>query len=105
VHDGNTTFGRQIGSYPLLVGIPARLDLGTFVDVRVIGYGTRSVTAVPDPLPINDCPLSMLEAIPGVGRKRAARVVRGRPYQDADELRTALDALEVADVLADLSGL
>jgi DNA uptake protein ComE-like DNA-binding protein len=47
----------------------------------------------------------MLEAIPGVGRKRAARIVRGRPYRDADELQTALDDHEVADSLADLAGL
>lgn len=105
LHDGNTTFGRQIGSYPLLVGIPAKMDLGTFIDVRVVGYGMRSVTAVPDPLPIDDCPLSMLEAIPGVGRKRAARIVRGRPYADADELQIALDDPDVADALADLAGL
>lgn len=96
LHDGNTTFGRQIGSYPLLVGIPARLDLGTFHDVRVVGYGMRSVTAVPDPLPINDCPMSLLEAIPGVGRKRAARMVRARPFRDAEHLIEALDDPEVA---------
>ncbi len=105
LHDGATTFGRQIGSYPLLVGIPARLDLGTFVDVRVVGYGMRSVTAVPDPLPINECPLSMLESIPGVGRKRAARIARGRPYDDTVTLRTVLDDPEVADALADLARL
>jgi radical SAM superfamily enzyme with C-terminal helix-hairpin-helix motif len=105
LHDGNTTFGRQIGSYPLLVGVPTRLDLGTFVDVRVVGYGMRSVTAVPDPLPINECPLSMLEAIPGVGRKRAARIARGRPYGDGEALRSTLDDPGVADVLVDLAGL
>jgi radical SAM superfamily enzyme with C-terminal helix-hairpin-helix motif len=105
VHDGNTTFGRQIGSYPLLVGIPARLDLGTFLDVRVVGYGMRSVTAVPDPLPINECPLSMLESIPGVGRKRAARIVRGRPYGDAEALRGVLDDPKLADTLVDLADL
>lgn len=104
LHDGNTTFGRQIGSYPLLVGIPTQLDLGTFVDVRVVGYGMRSVTAVPDPLPINECQLSMLEAIPGIGRKRAARLVRARPFEDGSALRAALDDPQVADTLSDLAG-
>jgi len=105
VHDGNTTFGRQIGSYPLLVGIPTQLDLGTFLDVRVVGHGARSVTAVPDPLPINECPLAMLGSIPGVGRKRAARIVRGRPYESADALQAVLDDMGVAEMLADLAAL
>lgn len=104
-HDGNTTFGRQIGSYPLLVGIPSKLDLKTFRDVRVVGYGMRSVTAVPDPLPINECPMVMLESIPGVGRKRAARIVRGRPYKSAKDLKEALDDPNVAVMLADLAAL
>jgi radical SAM superfamily enzyme with C-terminal helix-hairpin-helix motif len=105
LHDGKTTFGRQIGSYPLLVGIPAKVPLGEFVDVRVVGYGTRSVTAVPDPLPINECPLSMLEAIPGIGRKRAARVVRGRPYREEGQIREAMDDPEVAKTLLALVSL
>ncbi len=105
VHDGNTTFGRQIGSYPLLVGIPAKLDLGTFHDVRVVGYGMRSVTAVPDPLPVNDCPMALLEAIPGVGRKRAARIARGRPYRSREGLAAVLDDEDLASVLADLAAL
>jgi radical SAM superfamily enzyme with C-terminal helix-hairpin-helix motif len=105
VHDGNTTFGRQIGSYPLLVGIPGRLDLHTFRDVRVVGYGMRSVTAVSDPFPINECPLAMLEGIPGIGRKRAARIVRGRPYRTAADLLAALDDVGVAEMLTDLAAL
>ena len=105
VHNGNTTFGRQIGSYPLLVGIPAKMDLGTFVDVRVVGYGMRSVTGVPDPLPINECPLSMLEAIPGIGKKRAARIVRGRPYGDEAARRGAPGAPDFADMLTTLLAL
>jgi radical SAM superfamily enzyme with C-terminal helix-hairpin-helix motif len=78
------------------------MDLGTFVNVRVVGYGMRSVTGVPDPLPINECSLSMLEAIPGIGKKRAARIVRGRPYGDEAALRAALDDPDIADMLLTL---
>jgi radical SAM superfamily enzyme with C-terminal helix-hairpin-helix motif len=102
VHDGGTTFGRQVGSYPLTVGIPASLELGRFMDLRVIGYGARSVTAVPDPLPINDCPMSMLAAIPGIGRKRAARIVRARPIEDLQRLMDVLDDPRAADPLLPL---
>jgi len=102
LHDGNTTFGRQIGSYPLLVGIPAKLELGTFLDVRVVGYGMRSVTAVPDPLDIDSCPMSLLWAIPGIGKKRAARIVRARPFDDEESLRSVLDEPGAADALLPL---
>jgi radical SAM superfamily enzyme with C-terminal helix-hairpin-helix motif len=102
LHDGNTTFGRQIGSYPLLVGIPAKLELGTFLDVRVVGYGMRSVTGVPDPLDIDSCPMSLLSAVPGIGKKRAARIVRARPFEDEEALRSALDDPRAADALLPL---
>ncbi len=102
VHDGGTTFGRQVGSYPLTVGIPSPLELGCYIDVRVIGHGPRSVTAVPDPLPINDCPMSLLAAVPGIGRRRAARIVRSRPIADAEQLREALDDPGAAEPLLPL---
>ncbi len=45
VHDGNTTFGRQWGTYPLTVGIKKRLELKKSYDVRVTGHMLRSITA------------------------------------------------------------
>ncbi|MFH1590923.1 MAG: radical SAM protein [archaeon] len=44
VHDGKTTFGRQWGTYPLIVGIKERLPLGETYDVRITGHMLRSVT-------------------------------------------------------------
>jgi len=43
IYDGNTTFGRQIGTYPLIVGVKGRLELGKFYDVRVKSHMLRSV--------------------------------------------------------------
>lgn len=43
IYDGNTTFARQIGSYPLVVGIKGRIGLDRTIDVRVIGHMLRSV--------------------------------------------------------------
>ena len=38
-------FGRQFGSYPILVGIVDKnLKIGEFVDVEVVDYGRRSIT-------------------------------------------------------------
>lgn len=44
VHNGSTTFMRQIGSYPILVAVPERLKLGQRFDVRVTGILSRSLT-------------------------------------------------------------
>lgn len=44
IHDGNTTFLRQIGSYPLIVGVKERLELNKFYDVKVTGHMLRSIT-------------------------------------------------------------
>jgi radical SAM superfamily enzyme with C-terminal helix-hairpin-helix motif len=45
VHNGHMTFLRQIGSYPIVVGVHERLPLNEFVNVRVTGYMRRSLVA------------------------------------------------------------
>lgn len=47
IYDGNTTFGRQMGTYPLIIGIKGRLPLGEKLDVRVTGHMLRSIVAEP----------------------------------------------------------
>ncbi len=42
-HEGNVTFLRQPGSYPLIVGVRKRLPLGEFYDVRITDHMLRSV--------------------------------------------------------------
>ena len=44
VHEGNVTFLRQLGSYPIVVGIHRRLPLGEWFDVRIIDHQLRSLT-------------------------------------------------------------
>jgi len=44
IHDGNHSFGRQIGSYPLIVGVNERLELGKHYNLEVVGHMLRSVT-------------------------------------------------------------
>jgi radical SAM superfamily enzyme with C-terminal helix-hairpin-helix motif len=45
IYDGNTTFCRQIGTYPLVMGVKGRLELGKFYDLKIIGHMLRSVKA------------------------------------------------------------
>ncbi|MEK6916675.1 MAG: radical SAM protein, partial [Nanoarchaeota archaeon] len=44
MYDGKTTFARQIGTYPLIVGIKGRLGLRKFVDIKVTDHMLRSIT-------------------------------------------------------------
>ena len=91
LRDGGVTFGRQIGSYPLLVGIPYAVPLEGFVDVFVTDWGYRSVTGVTYPFNVNEMPMSALEALPGIGKKRAQRIAAGRPFGGPEDLLRAVE--------------
>jgi len=41
---GNVYFGRQLGTYPILIGIREQLEKGSFVKIRIIDHGYRSIT-------------------------------------------------------------
>lgn len=89
--DGDVTFGRQPSSYPLLVGIPFVLELGRAMDVMVVGHGFRSVTGVPWPIPVNSLPEKGWGALPGIGQKRARRIMASAPFSDFHGLLSSLD--------------
>ena len=90
------TFGRQIGAYPILVGVEYKIPLETQSDIIITGHGARSITGVElnmDPLKATE---KQLSAIPGIGAKsawnlvssraRALRKAKGRsPFGSVDE--------------------
>jgi radical SAM superfamily enzyme with C-terminal helix-hairpin-helix motif len=80
------TFGRHLGTYPLLVGIPKKVELNRFYDVMVTDHGYRSITGIPVPVDINRASLKIIEQIPGVGRKHAGKIGIGRPYKDKEDV-------------------
>jgi radical SAM superfamily enzyme with C-terminal helix-hairpin-helix motif len=80
-HQDGKTFGRQLGTYPLLVAVPGERPLGKVIDVAITDHGYRSVTGVPYPLDVNSASMDELTAIPGVGRQRAGDIVVDRPYE------------------------
>lgn len=100
MHEGNTTFGRQVGSYPILVGIPYKCELDGFVDVKITSHGFRSITGVEYPLDINTVPMAALSSIPKIGAKRARRIVLARPIREAPKLRAALDSEEAFEEIS-----
>ncbi|ACL70473.1 radical SAM protein [Halothermothrix orenii] len=76
---GKITYGRQLGSYPILIGIPGKLKLNRFVDVRVIDHGYRSITALPWPFKIKEATPEQLMTIPGIGKKTASNIFIEKP--------------------------
>lgn len=94
---GNLTYGRQIGAYPLLVVIPYKLQLERFIDVAVISHGYRSLTCIETPLNINKASLRAIACLPGIGMKRAARVIRARPFRREWDFVRAVDERKVAE--------
>ena len=99
IHDGNFTFGRQVGSYPILVCIPYKVDLNEFLDVAVIDWGYRSITAIEYPININECSLRALESLPGCGKKRAAKIFISRPVKNFEELLRIIEDNDIVDCL------
>lgn len=91
---GSITFGRQMASYPLLVGIPGAMPLKQFIDVTVTGHGHRSISGIPYPLDINHAVPRLIGELPGVGKKRARNILKGRPYRDKDDLLAQLENME-----------
>jgi radical SAM superfamily enzyme with C-terminal helix-hairpin-helix motif len=85
-HQDGKTFGRQLGTYPLLVAVPGERPLGTVIDAAVTDHGYRSVTGVPYPLDVNEASMDELTAIPGVGSGRAGDIVVDRPHDSVPDI-------------------
>jgi radical SAM superfamily enzyme with C-terminal helix-hairpin-helix motif len=95
---GDLSFGRQPGSYPILVGVPLRLPRNTITDAVVVDWGMRSITALPVPVEINTLPASAIRWLPGVGKKKVAAVMAKRPFTGIEAYRkvagsSAIDGL------------
>jgi len=90
-HQDGKTFGRQLGTYPLLVAIPSERELGQVLDVAITDHGYRSVGGVPHPLDLNSASMDELTAIPGIGKSTAGDVVVNRPYDSVSEFDADLD--------------
>lgn len=99
---GSKTFGRQIGTYPLLIGVEYPLNLGTYYDIIITDYGYRSITGIHHPFRIQEASFDQLKAIPGIGAKRAAKIFREQPeniqefkdlFQDEESAEKILEYL------------
>ncbi|ACB85536.1 radical SAM protein [Natranaerobius thermophilus] len=97
--EGYVTYGRQLGSYPILVGIPGEHPLDKFVDVKVIDHGYRSITGLKYPFNINKAQKEELRALPGIGKKRATHLFLNKPIENGNELQNLLgDSINVEEI-------
>jgi radical SAM superfamily enzyme with C-terminal helix-hairpin-helix motif len=95
---GHVMFGRQLGSYPPLVGIVSEnMRAGDRADVVVTGRGGRSLTAVTYPLDINAASRAELMALPGIGRARADFLLSGVPYRSERDVEAALARMDLPE--------
>src|SRR5207249_1075112 len=105
LQDGHVTYGRQIGTYGLLVGLPYDAAVDRFVDAKVVSHGQRSLTAIEYPLDVNRASMRAISALPGIGAKRAARIMRARPFDSWPKFAASLDDPTVAERVAPFVGL
>jgi radical SAM superfamily enzyme with C-terminal helix-hairpin-helix motif len=82
---GALSFGRQMGSYPILVGVPVCLEKRSIIDAVIVDWGMRSVTALPVPVEINTLPAAAIKWLPGIGKKNVAAVIARRPFTSPEE--------------------
>jgi len=81
--EGRISFARQLATYPILVGLVGRYPRNSYVDARVVDYGSRSVTAIEADLDVNRAEIDQLEAVLG---KAAYEILIRRPISTPDEL-------------------
>lgn len=84
-----------MGSYPLLVGIPANMPLGRFIDATVTRHGHRSITGVSYPLDINTASIPLIQELPGIGKKQAADIKRKAPFTNKDDFIKRIGSEEI----------
>lgn len=87
------TFGRQIGAYPILIGVPYHIPLESSSNIMITGHGARSITGVELGLDINSVTEKQLEAIPGIGKKGAWNLISARARLKRKETAPSLERI------------
>jgi radical SAM superfamily enzyme with C-terminal helix-hairpin-helix motif len=97
------TFGRQIGAYPILIGVEYHIPLESQSDIIVTGHGARSITGVEINLDHNRVSQKQLEAIPGIGEKTAWKLITQRAKKirksgDINAYESPMQLFEAANI-------
>ena len=94
------TFGRQIGAYPILVGMNYMAPLETYSNIMVTGHGARSITGIETGLDWRKVTEKQLAAIPGISAKGAWNLIgsRAKAISKKREFENIEDWFNAADV-------
>jgi radical SAM superfamily enzyme with C-terminal helix-hairpin-helix motif len=98
-HEGNGTYLRQVGTYPILCYAPKHLTLGKDYTLIIVDHGYRSLTCLEYPVDLIHLSLNELEHIPGIGKKRAVTIFTKQPNTESKWLgivpKETLDSLKI----------
>ena len=86
------TFGRQIGAYPILVGMNYLAPLESYSQIMVTGHGARSITGIETGIDWQVATEKQLAAIPGISAKGAWNLIGARAK--ARSKNRSLDSVE-----------
>lgn len=97
---GDITYGRQLGSYPVLVGVPEwKEEDGNIVDVIIANHGPRSVTGIVKGRSLNRAGYKEIIAVEGIGKKRAEKLIISRPFRNWEEVERIVEDTETLENL------
>ena len=98
--EGKLRFGRQLGTYPVLVGSYSDFKKA---DLIVVNHGPRSLTGISYPIDFNSLSYDELRSIYGMGKKRVEEVIMKRPFNGIEDMRERLST-ETFEILKKLLG-
>lgn len=96
---GSLNYCRQLGTYPILTAVIDQKD-DFFEKVKIVDHGYRSITGIKWPKKLNQFSKKELEAIPGIGSKRASKIILEKP-KNKSELKNILGSNFKAEKLND----
>ncbi len=88
--NGKWQFGRPLGTYPILIGVPYHFSEPT--DVVIVDHGFRSITGIRKIL-VKELTIDELSAIPGISKKGAEKLKKGEKIPLGEEAMRILNRL------------
>ncbi len=89
--NGKWQFGRPLGTYPILIGVPYHFSEPT--DLLIVDHGFRSITGIRR-VPIEKLTAEELSAIPGISKNGAEKLKRGETLEFSEKTIKILEKLK-----------